>query len=67
LSVFKASLYIDIQGIINEILKSYDNILDTENSSKYNLQDKNNMGNIFKSGIYEDIDNIVIDQELTQK
>ena len=28
-----------------------------ENSSKYNLQDKNNMGNIFKSGIYEDIDN----------
>ena len=54
---------IDILSIINEILKSYDNILDMENSSKYNLQDKNNMGNIFKSGIYEDIDNIVIEKD----
>ena len=58
---------IDIRGIINEILKSYDNILDMENSSKYNLQDKNNMGNIFKSGIYEDIDNIVIEKDNTYK
>jgi len=30
-----------------------------ENASKYNLADKNNLGNIFKEGIYEDIDNIV--------
>jgi DNA mismatch repair protein MutS len=42
-------------------MSSYEDILDMENASKYNLADKNNMGNIFKEGIYEDIDNIARD------
>jgi len=51
----------DIQSIIRKIISSYEDILDMENASKYNLADKNNMGNIFKEGIYEDIDNITRD------
>jgi Glu-tRNA(Gln) amidotransferase subunit E-like FAD-binding protein len=48
-----------LKSTIKKIIGSYEDILDMENSSKYNLVDKNNMGNIFKEGIYEDIDNII--------
>lgn len=58
---------IDIKSTIKKIIGSYEDILDMENSSKYNLVDKNNMGNIFKEGIYEDIDNITRDSRNTFK
>ena len=48
-----------ILSTVNRIINTYKDILDMENASKYNLADKNNLGNIFKEGIYEDIDNIV--------
>lgn len=54
----------NIQSIIHNIIGSYIDILDMENSAKYNLADKNNMGNIFKEGIYEDIDKIVRDSNI---
>ena len=53
----------DIRCIIKNILNCYKDILDMDRASKYNLIDKNNMGNIFKEGIYEDIDNISKDKE----
>ena len=46
-----------IISIVHTITNSYKDILDLENASKYNLADKNNWGNIFKQGVYEDIDN----------
>ena len=48
-----------ILSTVNRIIDTYKDVLDMENASKYNLADKNNLGNIFKEGIYEDIDNIV--------
>ena len=48
-----------ILSTVNRIINTYKDVLDMENASKYNLADKNNLGNIFKEGIYEDIDNIV--------
>ena len=48
-----------IISIVNTIINSYKDILDLDNASKYNLVDKNNWGNIFKEGVYEDIDNNV--------
>lgn len=48
-----------IISIVQMIIGSYRDILDLENASKYNLSDKNNWGNIFKEGVYEDIDNNV--------
>jgi len=52
-----------IISIVNTIINSYKDILDLDNASKYNLVDKNNWGNIFKEGVYEDIDNNVKDSK----
>jgi DNA mismatch repair ATPase MutS len=49
-----------IISIVHTITNSYKDILDLENASKYNLADKNNWGNIFKQGVYEDIDNNIL-------
>jgi DNA mismatch repair ATPase MutS len=48
-----------IISVIHTIINSYKDILDLENASKYNLADKNSWGNIFKEGVYDDIDNNV--------
>jgi DNA mismatch repair protein MutS len=48
-----------IVSAVNTIINYYKDILDLENASKYNLADKNNWGNIFKEGVYDDIDNNV--------
>ena len=45
--------------IVNRIINTYKDVLDMENAAKYNLTDKNTLGNIFKEGVNEDIDNIV--------
>jgi len=48
---------------INDVIGSYTNILDIDKASKYNLTDRNNIGNIFKTGIFIEIDNLIIDNE----
>ena len=44
---------------MESIIKSYDDIIDLDKASKYNLTDKSNMGNFFKKGIYPEIDDYV--------
>tara|TARA_B100000795_G_C22805535_1_gene444623 strand:+ start:2052 stop:4877 length:2826 start_codon:yes stop_codon:yes gene_type:complete len=41
---------------INNIISSFEDYIDLDNASKYNLTDKNNLGNFFKKGVYPDID-----------
>ncbi len=52
---------------INNIRDSYINILDLEKASCYNLCDKNNMSNIFKKGIYDELDELVYKSETSYK
>lgn len=44
---------------IVKVISSYSNIIDLDKASKYNLTDKNNMGNIFKTGVFTEIDKLV--------
>jgi DNA mismatch repair protein MutS len=46
---------------IVSIIGSYVNIMDLDKASKYNLTDKNNMGNIFKTGVFTEIDKLSFD------
>lgn len=43
---------------ITSMISSYSDIIDLDKASKYNLTDKNNMGNIFKKGVFADIDEL---------
>ena len=52
---------------VNDIIDSYTNILDIDKASKYNLTDRNNIGNIFKTGIFPEIDKLIIDNEKSHK
>jgi len=44
---------------INNIILSFNDYIDLDVASKYNLADKNGLGNFFKKGIYPDIDDYV--------
>ena len=44
---------------MESIIKSYEDIIDLDKASKYNLTDKTNMGNFFKKGICPEIDDYV--------
>ena len=44
---------------INSIIHAYESVFDLDEASKYNLQDKTNIGNFFLEGIYEEIDVLV--------
>jgi DNA mismatch repair protein MutS len=44
---------------INNIISAYEKVIDLDEASKYNLQDKSSMGNFFLEGVYEDIDELV--------
>lgn len=46
---------------IKKIISGFIEILDLEEAAKYNLTDKNNIGNFFIEGIYDDVDNITRD------
>lgn len=44
---------------ICNIIKSFEDIIDIDKASKYNLTDKMSMGNIFKNNVFLDIDTLV--------
>jgi len=48
---------------VKSVVHYYNNVLDIDKASKYNLTDKNNIGNIFKTGVFPEIDNLVVDNE----
>ena len=44
---------------ITDIISYFNNIIDLDKASKYNLADKSNLGNFFKQGINPEIDELV--------
>lgn len=48
---------------ITDIISYFNNIIDLDKASKYNLADKNNLGNFFKKGINPEIDDLVSKSE----
>lgn len=48
---------------ITDIISYFNNIIDLDKASKYNLADKSNLGNFFKKGINPEIDELVSKSE----
>ena len=48
---------------ITDIISYFNNIIDLDKASKYNLADKSNLGNFFKKGINPEIDDLVSKSE----
>lgn len=48
---------------ITDIISYFNNIIDLDKASKYNLADKSNLGNFFKKGINHEIDELVLKSE----
>ena len=48
---------------ITDIISYFNNIIDLDKASKYNLADKSNLGNFFKQGINPEIDELVSKSE----